>query len=83
MSQKSKWQIILQVMVQVLEGEEEEKTMTQNGDDGVFTVLRSDSLRTCDPEEMLGLQVAVGVLASLLGLVLIAAGVAAVLLYRR
>lgn len=65
-----------QVSVRVLE-EGEEKP-----DGG----CRQSGVRTedaCEPCELLGLQVAVGVLAALLGLLLIAAGVLGVLVYRR
>lgn len=76
---------LLQVTVRVLEekDKEEERKTKQDDKKDVFIGLRSDSLRTCDPEELVGLKVAVGVLASLLAVVLIAAGVAGVLQYRR
>lgn len=68
--------------MRVLEGERKTKKK-QDDEEDIFRGLRSDSLRTCEPEELIGLKVAVGVLASLLGLVLLAAGVVGVLLYRR
>lgn len=69
-----------QVRVRVLEEKEEEGGGDGNGLRRVRTVNTS---RKCEPSELVGLQVAVGVLASLLGLVLLAAGVCGVLLYRR
>lgn len=64
---------------------EEKKTRKKKDDDDgdVFIGLLSGSQRTCDPEELVGLKVAVGVLAALLAVVLLAACVAGVMLYRR
>lgn len=80
---KSKGQIS-QVTVLVLEEEDERtKEKKQDEEKDAFRGLQSDLLRSCDPEDLLGLRVAVGVLASLLGLVLIGGCVAGAVLYRR
>lgn len=65
-----------QVSVRVLEKEEEKP-------DGSSRLSRVRTESICEPCELLGLQVAVGVLAALLGVALIAAGVLGVLVYRR
>lgn len=75
---------VSQVTVHVREAEEKMTKKKKQDDEGdVFIGLRRGSQRTCDPEELLGLKVAVGVLAALLGVVLLAGCVAGALLYRR
>ena len=73
----SRTHIHTQVSVRVLGEEKEEKGGGGNWLRWIRTVC------TCEPSDLLGLQVAIGVLASLLGLGLIAASVSGVLLYRR
>lgn len=74
-----------QVTVRVREEVEEKKTKKKKQDDDgdVFIGLLSGYQKTCDPEELVGLKVAVGVLAALLGVVLLAGCVVGALLYRR
>ncbi|KAG0729241.1 hypothetical protein GWK47_030750 [Chionoecetes opilio] len=67
-----------QVSVRVLEDKKE-----GSGGDWARWDRTLGALRTCEPSDLVGLQVAVGVLAALLAAAVIAAAVSAMLLYRR